>query len=94
MTLADAIKRVLQAITERGDGDDDPHIVIMIEPAAPDEKLSVAAQINQVFGPFVTGREAEEWTNRMADIYGDTREWCIQSLDHPNVVNKLDPETN
>jgi hypothetical protein len=68
------------------------YVVVMVEPAKGDEKLSVEGQINEVFGPFYTEAGVDDWVKRMQVVYGTTRRWLIIPLSHPSVVNKLNPE--
>lgn len=69
-------------------------VVVMFEPAAPSENLTLSGQVNQVFGPFETDEEAEAWTARMTNVYGATRQWLIIPVDDPKVVRDLDIGSN
>lgn len=70
-------------------------VVVMFEPADMySEHLSLAQQTNEIFGPFVEEKAADEFAARMAEIYKDKRQWLICPLSNPTVVNKLDPRIN
>lgn len=69
------------------------HVVIMFEPARSGEALRLSEQVNEVFGPFATGEEAEEWTKRAESLIKD-REWLIIPLSDPMALNSLDPQVN
>ena len=70
-----------------------PHVVVMFEPAKPGETLKLTEQVNEVFGVFNSGDEAEQWTNRMADAIKD-RQWLIIPLSDPRVVLRVDTVSN
>lgn len=63
-------------------------VVVMFEPAHPQENLTLTEQVNEVFGPFENSEEAERWTERMSHI--KNRLWLIIPLSSPNVVKDLD----
>ena len=66
------------------------YCVIMIEPALPGENLTVSEQINEIFGPFDTDKEADEWVARMQPLINN-RYYVIMPVSNPSVVNKIDP---
>lgn len=73
--------------------EDEPCVVIMFEPARTAENLSLASQVNEVFGPFTTTEQATEWTEFMRlQIPG--REWLIIPLSNPDIKNRFDVRSN
>lgn len=73
----------------------DPHVVVMIEPRASFEpELKVSEQINEVFGPFATGKEAELFTARVQEWINEPRQWLIIPLSKPSSINAIDPTVN
>jgi hypothetical protein len=72
----------------------DPHVVVMFQEAAPTETLSLAGQVNEVFGPFVSGEEAEAWVDSVIGYIKD-RQWLITPLSDPvSTRNAVDPLVN
>jgi hypothetical protein len=65
----------------------------MFQPAQEGEKLALSQQVNEVFGPFDTGDEAERWSARM-ELALPGREWLIIPLSKPKVVRDLDIDSN
>lgn len=63
------------------------YAVVMIEPAHPGEKLKVSEQINEVFGPFDSDKEATDWTTRASHLIKN-REWLIIPFSSPNIDPK------
>ena len=55
------------------------HVVVMFEPAHSEENLKLSEQVNEVFGPFGSGDEAEAWTERASSLIKN-REWLIIPL--------------
>lgn len=64
------------------------HAIVMFEPAMPGEQLSLASQVNQVFGPFANGEEADAWVER-ACVLIPGREWLVLPLDDFNILHKV-----
>jgi len=58
------------------------HVVVMFEPANPGENLTLAGQVNEIFGPFDSGEEAELWCNK-ATKWIKNRQWLIAPLSKP-----------
>jgi len=72
----------------------EPHVVVMVEPALPGETLTLTQQINEVFGPFDTGDDADSFVTRMRELIPNNRLWLIIPLSSPAVANLLDPRVN
>lgn len=70
-----------------------PHIVLMLKPSRLGRHLSVNSQIKEVFGPFATGQEAKAWTERAEQLV-HKRNWLIIPLNHPSLLNAIDPAVN
>lgn len=68
-------------------------VVVMFEPALEGEKLKLSEQVNEIFGPFNTDSEAEQWTMRAEKIIRN-RQWLIIPLSDKNVLNSIDPTIN
>jgi hypothetical protein len=69
------------------------HVVIMFQEAGPTENLSLSGQVNEVFGPFSSGDEAEAWTETAVTIIKG-RQWHITPLSDPAVLNSINPLVN
>jgi len=63
----------------------DQHVIVMFEPAQPDEKLRLTEQVNEVFGPFEDGDVAQKWLDdQLADRFKNVdRLWLIIPLSDP-----------
>jgi hypothetical protein len=68
-------------------------VVVMFEPAIPGENLSLSGQVNEVFGPFETEAEADEWVERATGLIKD-RQWLVIPLRDKSSLNAVDPLTN
>lgn len=68
-------------------------VVVMFEPALKGEKLKLSEQVNEVFGPFNTDDEAEQWTIRAEKIIRN-RQWLIIPLSDKSGLNSIDPTIN
>jgi hypothetical protein len=70
------------------------HVVVMFEPALPGENLKLSEQVNEVFGPFKDGEEAERWTETAEKLIKN-RQWLIIPLSSPmDTLDALNPERN
>lgn len=69
------------------------HVVVMFEPAHEGETLKLSEQVNEVFGPFDSGEEAEAWTLKAERLIRN-RQWLIIPLSNKNTLNALEPERN
>lgn len=69
------------------------HVVVMFEPAAKGEYLTLAGQVNEVFGPFDDGDKAQKWTEQMEKLIPN-REWLVIPLSNLNAINAVDPQRN
>lgn len=68
-------------------------VVVMFEPAHQGENLRLSEQVNEVFGPFDTDAEAEQWTMK-AEKTILNRQWLIIPISNKNVLNLFDTERN
>ena len=71
----------------------DKHCVVMFEFAHPDEGLDASGQVNEVFGPFDSGDEAEIWVEKARRLIPN-RHWLITPMSQPNNINACDPTIN
>jgi hypothetical protein len=69
------------------------YVVVMFEPARPNENLKLTEQINEVFGIFKDDEEAYEWTKRANKLIKE-REWLIIPLSDISSINSIDPSVN
>ena len=60
----------------------DLHVVVMTEAATPIENLSRIQTINEVFGPFASDHEADEFVAEMVEKIPN-RSWLITPLSCP-----------
>jgi hypothetical protein len=68
-------------------------VVVMFEPALECEELTISEQLNEIFGPFDTDLEAEQWTIKAEKLIRN-RQWLITPLNNKNALNAIDPERN
>ena len=62
-------------------------VVVLIEPKIPGEPISeVAEQINQVFGPFASHDECDDWITRFQEHHVGNFEFLMTSLDDPSAI--------
>ena len=62
-------------------------VVVLIEPLIPGEpEMSVAGQINQIFGGFANEGEADDWVTRFQEHHVGNFEFLITTLDSPSAI--------
>lgn len=61
-------------------------VVIVFEPAAPVERLSLAGQVQQVFGVFESDTTAEHWIETFKRRCPGRWQFLITYLDSPNAI--------
>lgn len=69
-------------------------VVVMFEPAHKGENLRLSEQVNEIFGPFDTDIEAEQWALKAEKTILDRQWLIIGPLSNKNVLNLFDPERN
>ncbi len=70
-------------------------VVIMFEPNVGSENLDAKGQLNEVFGPFHSEEEADQWTAAMIEHYKPgTREFLIIPMSDKSIINALDTSRN
>jgi hypothetical protein len=68
-------------------------VVVMFESVLEGENLRLSEQVNEVFGPFDTDTEAEEWAERAEQLI-PSREWLIIPVSNKSSLNAVDPDIN
>jgi hypothetical protein len=73
--------------------------VVVFEPAMPHENISLESQVQQVFGPFKTDADADNWVTTFRrrcgteSMNGITWRFLVIDLSSPNAI-PTDPNLN